>query len=133
MSSRSPPNTPPSRVWKNAFFTPTHAEPAVRRQPGMVEKTPVCPLKVHRSDCLVTKREGGGGGGGSCSVHPLARKSWKSGASPGQTVDDFNSWPTTRVGDWHSHKTSPTSVSNFSRRRSRSSHVASARQLHLHC
>lgn len=95
MSSRSPPNTPPSRVWKNAFLRRHTRSPLSDVSPGMEEKTPVCPLKVHCSDCLVTKRRrrrrrlllGSSTG----------YKSWKSGASPGQTVDDFNSWPTTRA------------------------------------
>lgn len=51
----SPEHTSVSGMEK-CIFTPTHTEPAVRRQPGMEEKTPVCPLKVYCSECLVTKR-----------------------------------------------------------------------------
>lgn len=61
-------------------------------QLGMDKKTPVSPRSPLQWLSAVTKR----GGGGSRTVHPLV-KSGESGASLGQTTDDFNMRPTTHV------------------------------------
>lgn len=68
------------------------------------------------------------GGGGSSTVHPLVS------VSPGRAVPGWRGdyrrlqyRASNSRTNWHPHKTYPTSVSNFSPCRSRSSHVASVK------
>lgn len=113
------------------FFTSHFVQVTTLRCPTQKKnkKTVVCLLKVHRSDCLVTKRWRGeeeGREGGSCSSAKFPGEKRCQPRAYG--VDDFaiRTAPTRLVCRLASAASNlaPTSLSNFSRRRRpRSSHI----------